>query len=181
MKRLLVSAVLVVLISGCVSGYTLESGMNELLSIEGNYIDDTGGAVKGNIDNLISELQSFKSRIDGQEGLEALSLFADFKISYYSFIRELEALTRASQEASCSAPEAIDDLIDSAGSVMYYSDRISDDISQLILGYGAYIDNETISGMEMIRDDVNNSTRLLMGVVDGRISFLMNCSGEQGG
>jgi len=175
---LLISVLTVLLVSGCISGYTFEQGMTELESIENRYLDDSGTIITGDINTLVGELQAFKSKIDTQEGddIEALSIFTDFKINYYNFINELEALSQASEQATCSNPLAVNELVDSAGSVRFYSDNIADNINQLILGYGIYIDNETISGMERLRVDVENSTTLLIGVVDERISML-NCSG----
>lgn len=171
---------IIILVSGCVSGYTFEQGMGELESIEGRYLDSSGSVVRGSLSGLASELEVFKARIDSQaesEGMRALSIFTDFKISYYLLLDGLETLSQASEEASCSNPAAIDELIDSSGSVRYHSERISGDIQSLIDEYSLYMGNETLSDMEILMESIDESTSLLMGSVDERIEALSDCSG----
>jgi len=177
---LLAATVAALLVSGCVSSYTFGQGMSELESIEGRYLDPNGSVVRGSLKGLASELDVFKARIDSQpetEDMRALSIFTDFKISYYLLLDSLESLSQASVEASCSNPSAIDELVDSSGSVWYHSEKISGDIQTLIDEYSIYMGNETLSGMEILRESIDESTSLLMERVDERIQFLSNCSG----
>jgi len=175
---LLAATLAVLIVSGCVSQYTFGQGMSELESIEGRYLDSSGSVVRGSLKGLASELEVFKARIDSQPetgDMRALSIFTDFKISYYLLLDALENLSQASEEASCSNPSVIDELIDSSGSVRYHSERISGDIQTLIDEYSQYMGNETLSNMEGLRESINMSTELLMETVDGRIQTLSAC------
>lgn len=180
MKSPLILLVLVLVSSGCVSEFSFEQGMGELELIEGKYLDDTGSAIKGSINDLVAELESFKTRLDGyneREDIRALSIFTDFKINYYLFLNELEDLSSVSQEATCSNPEAAGELVDSAGSVSYYSENIADDIQELVEDYGQYMDNETLSDMTELRDYVRDSAELMAQLINSRVESLSNCSG----
>jgi hypothetical protein len=172
---LLAAALAVLIVSGCTYNYTFEQGMSELESIEGRYLDPSGSVVRGSLKGLASELEVFKARIDSQAEtgeMRALSIFTDFKISYYLL---LDGLSQASAEASCSNPSVIDDLVDSAGSVRYHSERISDAIQTLIDEYSQFMGNETLSDMQILRESITESTELLMGSVDERIQALSAC------
>ncbi len=175
----LLAAVLAVLVvSGCTSYYTFGQGMSELESIEGRYLDSNGTLIRGNLEGLASELEVFKARIDSQpetEEMRALSIFTDFKISYYLLLDALETLSQASEEASCSNPPVIDELVDSSGSVWYHSERIAGDIQTLIDEYSRFMGNETLSSMQALRESITMSAELLMETVDERIQTLSAC------
>lgn len=165
-------------LSGCGSGYSYNTGLKEIQSVEANYLQ--GDYVPSDsLNDYISDMSLLKTRVASKgnsKDVQAVTATIDFKINFAAAREELISARSVSKKGiTCAQKTEAEEFYLHSGLAAQYTKNAADNLGKLLTDYKSFLDADTESLYAQQKTNLDATARSIESGIAQMQNILAEC------